>query len=271
MQSHGNSITFENVSRIYRRAGSTDFRAVDDVSLTIGAGEFVCIVGPSGCGKSTLLQMLAGLTEPSMGQVVVGDAKVTQPGADRGVVFQQDSVFPWMSVIHNVEYGLKCRGVGKSERRETARQYLQRVGLEAVEKSWPKELSGGMRKRVAIASVFANGSGVLLLDEPFAALDYVTRHQLHDVLLKLWDDGSSARRTVLFVTHDVDEALTLGDRILVMRTGRLVDDIRVPATRPRTPDSLLEASMIQVKHTLLQHLGLERGTDIHLVSDSASG
>ncbi|MBB5224206.1 NitT/TauT family transport system ATP-binding protein [Amaricoccus macauensis] len=257
MQTRGNSIAFDKVSRIYRRAGQPNFRAVDNVSLTIAAGEFVCIVGPSGCGKSTLMQICAGLVTPSDGTVLVGSTPVTGPGADRGVVFQQDSVFPWMSVIDNVEYGLKCRGVPARERREIAREYLARVGLGMVETSWPKELSGGMRKRVAIAGVFANGSGVLLLDEPFGALDYVTRHQLHDVLLGLWDDGTSSPRTILFVTHDVDEALTLGDRILVMGSGRVVDDIAVRAARPRTPDALLDRDMVEIRHTLLRHLGLE--------------
>lgn len=261
MSQVANSITFAAVTRSYHRAGQPDFKAVDDVSLTINAGEFVCIVGPSGCGKSTLMQICAGLVEPSSGQVLVGKSVVTRPGRDRGVVFQQDSVFPWMPVIDNVEYGLKCRGVHKVKRREIAREYLLRVGLSAVEKSWPKELSGGMRKRVAIASVFANGSNVLLLDEPFGALDYVTRHQLHDVLLDLWDDGTSTRRTILFVTHDVDEALTLADRILVMRRGRLVDDIAVKAPRPRTPASLAEVEAVQIRESLLNHLGLGHGPE----------
>jgi len=188
-------------------------------------------------------------------------------------VFQKDAVFPWMRVIDNVEYGLKCRGVPAVERHSLATHYLERVGLAHVARAWPRELSGGMLKRVAVATVFANGASVLMLDEPFGALDYVTRHQLHDVLLDLWGEGgnprkslapgavdlSAGRRTVLFVTHDVDEALTLADRILVFRDGRQVDDLAIAAERPRTTDSLLLPELVRIKHTLLAHLGLERG------------
>ena len=146
-----------------------------------------------------------------------------------------------------------------AERREIARSYLRQVSLAHVERAWPRELSGGMLKRVAIATVFANGGSVLLLDEPFGALDYVTRHQLHDVLLSLWAEPVDGRlRTVVFVTHDVDEALTLADRILVMRAGRIIDDLDVVVPRPRTSDSLLDPRMVRHKHTLLTHLGLER-------------
>ncbi len=184
---------------------------------------------------------------------------VTGPGPDRGVVFQKDSVFPWMRVIDNVEYGLKCRGRPRDERAAMATRYLDLVGLGHVARAWPRELSGGMLRRVAIATVFANGGSVLLLDEPFGALDYVTRHQLHDVLLSLWAEPVDGRlRTVVFVTHDVDEALTLADRILVMRAGRIIDDLAVLVPRPRTSDSLLDPHMVRHKHTLLTHLGLER-------------
>jgi NitT/TauT family transport system ATP-binding protein len=175
-------------------------------------------------------------------------------------VFQKDSVFPWMSVIENVEYGLRCRGVPAPERRQTALRYLGRVGLMEVAQAWPRELSGGMLKRVAIASVFANGSEILLLDEPFGALDYVTRHKIHDVLLELWDEIDRSKRTILFVTHDVDEALTLADRILVMRAGRVVDDFRVESARPRTEESLSEPAVLALKRRLLDHLGLGHGT-----------
>jgi NitT/TauT family transport system ATP-binding protein len=166
-----------------------------------------------------------------------------------------------MRVIDNVEYGLKCRGMAKGERRTIARDYLRLVGLSHVEDAWPRELSSGMLKRVAVAAVFANGASVLLLDEPFGSLDYVTKRQLHDVLLRLWaqSDGEN-RRTVLFVTHDVDEALTLADRILVLHSGRLVDDLGIGVPRPRTADSLLLAEMMNRKHVLLAHLGLEGAT-----------
>lgn len=250
-------IELVHVKRHFRRADGQQVKAVNDMSFVIREGEFVCLVGPSGCGKSTLLQMLAGLLPPSEGDILVNGKEIDGPGAERGVVFQKDSVFPWMRVIDNVEYGLKCRGVPAAERRETARCYLAQVGLSHVEHAWPRELSGGMLKRVAVATVFANGGRVLMLDEPFGALDYVTRHQLQDVLLNLWNaDGTEKRRTVLFVTHDVDEAVALANRIIVFRGGDQVDDLAVTAARPRTMESLLLPDMVAIKHRLLHHLGL---------------
>jgi NitT/TauT family transport system ATP-binding protein len=254
-------IEMSEVSRNFRRADGQAVNAVSNVSVAIPEGQFVFLVGPSGCGKTTILQMVAGLLPPSAGSIRVAGTLVSGPGPERGVVFQKDSVFPWMRVVDNVEYGLKCRGMARKERREVAREYLARVGLGHVEQAWPRELSGGMLKRVAVATVFANGASVLMLDEPFGALDYVTRHQLHDVLLNLWEEtGGAKRRTVLFVTHDVDEALLLGDRILVIRDGRQIDDLMVRAARPRTSDSLLLPEIIGHKHTLLAHLGLEQST-----------
>lgn len=255
-------IELVDVQRTFRRGDGTTVQAISNLSLTIPEGEFVCMIGTSGCGKSTLLSMVAGLLAPSAGSIVVDGREIDGPGRERGMVFQKDSVFPWMRVIDNVEYGLKCRGVPAAERRAIASSYLRRVGLAHVETAWPRELSGGMLKRVAIATVFANGGKVLMLDEPFGALDYVTRHHLQDVLLDLWDEtsGKAARRTILFVTHDVDEALSLADRILVFGTGRLVDDLRVDAPRPRDTDSLLRPEMVAIKHGLLGHLGLERPT-----------
>jgi NitT/TauT family transport system ATP-binding protein len=252
-------IALSGISHRFRRADGQTISAVTDASLAVPEGQFVCIVGPSGCGKTTLLQLVAGLLHPSSGQVAVAGTAIRGPGPDRGVVFQKDSVFPWMRVVDNVEYGLKCRGIAKAERRATACRYLDMVGLARWERSWPRELSGGMLKRVAIATVFANGARVLLLDEPFGALDYVTKRQLHDVLLWLWaETDAGRRRTVLFVTHDVDEALLLADRILVMREGRIIDDLSVTAARPRDSDSLLLPEMVDRKHALLAHLGLER-------------
>lgn len=251
-------IGFANVTRRFRRADGQEVVAVDGVTTEIADGEFVCLVGPSGCGKSTLLQLVSGLLPASSGEILVGGRPVAGPGPDRGFVFQKDSVFPWMRVIDNIEYGLRQRGVARDERRRRATQYLDLVGLSNVARAWPKELSGGMLKRVAIATVFANGSDVLLLDEPFAALDYVTKRQLHDVLIDLWNDAPGAgRRTVLFVTHDVDEALLLADRIIVVKEGRLADDIPVAAARPRDADTLATRELLEIKHRLLAHLGLE--------------
>lgn len=251
-------LRLEHVSRSFRRSGGAVVDAVADVTVAIQHHEFICMIGPSGCGKTTLLQMVAGLVQCTRGEILVDGKTVTGPAPERGLVFQKDSVFPWMRVIDNVMYGLMCRGVAKQERLSIARKYLSLVGLSHVERSWPRELSGGMLKRVAVATVFANSPKVLLLDEPFAALDYVTRLQLHQVLLNLWGEH---RPTVLFVTHDVDEALMLADRILVMNDGRLVDDRHIALTRPRTVESLVLPEAVEHKQVLLKHLGLQDLTE----------
>jgi NitT/TauT family transport system ATP-binding protein len=247
-------LLLERVSRTFRRSGGEVVEAVADVSVVIEPHEFVCVIGPSGCGKTTLLQLMAGLLPTTRGQIQVDGVSVVGPSPERGLVFQRDSVFPWMRVIDNASYGLKCRGVGKAERLEIARKYLRLVGLSHVEGSWPRELSGGMLKRVAVATVFANSPKVLLLDEPFGSLDYVTKLQLHQVLLTLWSEN---RPTVFFVTHDVDEALLLADRILVMKEGRLIDDLRLGLARPRTVESLALPDAVSHKEVLLKHLGLQ--------------
>jgi NitT/TauT family transport system ATP-binding protein len=246
-------VRLQHVTQLFWRSGGGLVEAVSDVSLVIGDHEFVCLIGPSGCGKTTLLQLVAGLVPIVRGQIDVDGVAIAGPSPERGLVFQRDSVFPWMRVIDNASYGLKCRGVNKVERLETARKYLRQVGLNDVERSWPRELSGGMLKRVAVATVFSNSPKVLLLDEPFGSLDYVTRLQLHQVLLNLW---SEHRPTVLFVTHDVDEALLLADRIVVMKEGRLVDDRQIKLARPRKVESLALPEAVTHKEVLLRHLGL---------------
>jgi NitT/TauT family transport system ATP-binding protein len=247
-------LELDRVTRTYRRTGGELVHAVSEVSLTIEPHEFVCVIGASGCGKTTLLQLIAGLLQSSSGTIRLGGRDVIGPSPERGLVFQKDSVFPWMRVIDNAAYGLACRGVPKEERLAIARKYLNHVGLEHVQSSWPRELSGGMLKRVAVATVFANSPELLLLDEPFGSLDYVTRLQLHRVLLTLWDEY---RPTVVFVTHDVDEALLLADRILVMREGRVIDDRRLDVPRPRTVESLASPGPLMEKEVLLKHLGLD--------------
>jgi NitT/TauT family transport system ATP-binding protein len=248
-------VRVDHVTQSYRRSGGEVINAVADVSFVIEDHEFVCLIGPSGCGKTTLLQMLAGLVPTVLGRADVDGVAISGPSPERGLVFQRDSVFPWMRVINNASYGLKCRGLPREERIEIARKYLRQVGLSDVERSWPRELSGGMLKRVAVATVFANSPKVLLMDEPFGALDYVTKLQLHQVLLKLWGEH---RPTVFFVTHDVDEALLLSDRILVMKQGRIVDDRRITLGRPRTVESLALAEAVEHKEALLRHLGLDQ-------------
>ena len=246
-------VRLRNVRQFFRRSGGALVEAVSDVSLTIFSHEFVCLIGPSGCGKTTLLQLVAGLIPASHGQMDVDGVAIAGPSPERGLVFQRDSVFPWMRAIDNVSYGLKCRGVSKAKRVEIAREYLRQVGLGAVERSWPRELSGGMLKRVAVATVFANSPRVLLMDEPFGALDYVTKLQLHQLLLNLW---GQYRPTVLFVTHDVDEAMLLADRIIVMKEGRIADDRQITLSRPRTVESLALPEAVAHKEVLLRHLGL---------------
>jgi NitT/TauT family transport system ATP-binding protein len=248
-------VRLQNVGQSFRRSGGVVVEAVANVNLTIPSQEFVCLIGPSGCGKTTLLQLVAGLLPMTQGRIDVDGVPIAGPAPERGLVFQRDSVFPWMRVIDNAAYGLKCRGVGRAERERIASDYLQQVGLSHVERSWPRELSGGMLKRVAVATVFANSPKVLLLDEPFGSLDYVTKLQLHQVLLSLW---SRHRPTVVFVTHDVDEALLLADRILVMKDGRIVDDRRINLARPRTVESLALPSAVTHKEVLLRHLGLDQ-------------
>jgi NitT/TauT family transport system ATP-binding protein len=249
----GAELVVEDVVKTYRRSGGEPFNALNHVSTTINPGQFVCIVGPSGCGKSTLLQVVTGLGRPTSGSLTCDGEPIKGPGPERGLVFQKDSVFPWMRVINNVAYGLKIRGINKQERTEIAERYLNEVGLSHVAKAWPKELSGGMLKRVAIAATFANAPKLLLMDEPFASVDYVTRQKLHRTVLDLWVEH---KLTVMFVTHDVDEALTLADRIIVMNAGEIVDDRMVKAERPRTVEDLAAPEMVEHKESLLHHLGI---------------
>lgn len=205
-------------------------RAVDDLSFQVAEGELVCIVGPSGCGKTTLLRVLAGLEEASAGRATIMQTDPQRPA--KAMVFQGAGIFPWMTVEQNVAYGLQLRGVAKRERLATARHWLAAIGLERFAHAYPGQLSGGMQQRVGLARAFAYNADVLLMDEPFGALDAQTRVLLQQTLLRQWD---REHKTVLFVTHSIEEALTLGDRVLVMsaRPGRLLHEIRVPFTRPR--------------------------------------
>lgn len=247
-------ITLDAVRVTYIRADGATVHALNDVSLEVPAGEVVCVIGRSGEGKTTLLNVIAGLVRPTQGRIILDGADVQGPGVERGVIFQTDSVFPWMRVAANVEFGLKVRGVAKATRQRIVQEYLGLVGLDHVARSWPRELSGGMRARVAVAAVFANDPDVLLADEPFGALDYVTRRHLQTVLLDLWE---RTHKTIIFVTHDVEEALILASRTVVVNHGRVVDDQPVRLARPRTEDVLATAEAVALKHRLLGHLGLE--------------
>ncbi|WP_235875049.1 ABC transporter ATP-binding protein [Saccharopolyspora aridisoli] len=221
--------------------------ALDDVSLEIAENEFVTVVGPSGCGKSTLLNILAGLGEPTAGRALVDGVPVSGPGPDRGVIFQQYALFPWLTVRGNVEFGLKIAGVPRDERRARAEHFIDVVGLTYFADVLPKALSGGMRQRCAIARAYAVNPAILLMDEPFGALDALTRVKLQDQLLSAWDQE---RRTVLFITHDVDEAVYLADRVIVMasRPGRIYDVVEVELPHPRTEEVRLSAEFTALRH-----------------------
>ena len=197
-------IEFQKVSKTFQVRNSTEFTAIDEISLEVKTGEFMCIVGPSGCGKSTLLDLLAGLTMPSQGQILLDGKPIKGPALDRGIVFQQYALFPWRSALGNVEFGLETKGVPEKQRRAAAREYLALVGLSGFEDRYPHELSGGMKQRVAIARSLAYDPEVLMMDEPFAALDAQTRETLQSELLGIWE---RSKKTIIFITHGIDEAV----------------------------------------------------------------
>lgn len=244
-------IEIHKASCRFDHASGRVVHALNEIDLTIGRGEFVCLLGRSGHGKSTLLRSLAGLNRLTSGGIRVEGELVAGPSSQRGMVFQEDTVFPWMTVLENVEFGLKCQGLPAAERTQIARHWLAAVGLVAFENSWPKELSGGMRKRVAIAAAFAGGAPILLMDEPFGALDYVTRMDLQNLLLDLWQ---RTQTTIVFVTHDLEEALVLAERILVFSAGRVVEDMAVDLARPRNEEVRARAEAVAITKTILRRL-----------------
>jgi NitT/TauT family transport system ATP-binding protein len=233
--------------------GAGAFEAVSDLQFTVEPGQFVCILGPSGCGKSTLLGALAGHLPVTHGQFTVDDRPVSGPSPDRGIVFQQHTLFPWKRVRDNVAFGPKMRGMGKAERHRTADKLLKLVGLSGFERFYPSQLSGGMQQRVEIARVLINQPRVLLMDEPFSALDAQTRSMMQEVLLDIW---SKIPTTTVFVTHDIDEALFLADRIIVMsaRPGRVIEDTILPFDRPRHPQLVTENEFVRLKRHVLELL-----------------
>jgi NitT/TauT family transport system ATP-binding protein len=214
-------------------SGQNSIHVLDNVSFSAPTNQFVCLLGSSGCGKTTVLRIVAGLTEPDSGSVVIEGRKVRGPGQDRSMVFQNYGLLPWRSVLGNVEFGLEIRGVSRRERREICRDYISRVGLAGFENHYPHQISGGMQQRVALARAFSKDPKILLMDEPFAAVDMQTREMLQDELLKIW---TTMRTTVLFVTHSIEEAIYLGDRVIVMapRPGRIKADLMTELPRPRS-------------------------------------
>ena len=228
-------------------AGDGEPVVFDNVSLQIHRREFVCVIGPSGCGKSTFIRIVAGLDEASGGEMLLDGHPVSGPGPDRGMVFQGYTLFPWLTVKRNVMFGLEMRGNGMAD--TEARQWLEMVGLSKFENSYPHELSGGMKQRVAIARALANNPRILIMDEPFAALDAQTRAQMQNYLLQIW---RKIDVTILFITHDLDEAAYLADRILVMGTnpGRVVEFIENPVPRPRSLAQMITPEFLSLKARL---------------------
>jgi NitT/TauT family transport system ATP-binding protein len=211
--------------------------AVQDVSLEVKEGEFVSIVGPSGCGKTTILNLIAGFLQPSGGEILLDGRTVLGPGPDRGVVFQSFALFPWKTVLENVAFGPKMRGIGKAEREKIAREYLMLAGLAHAADRYPNELSGGMQQRVGVARALANHPEILLMDEPFASVDAQTRMTLQEELTRIWEER---RPTVIFITHDVAEAVFLAGRVVVLSKGRVLQDLEIPLPRPRRWETLTE-------------------------------
>jgi ABC-type nitrate/sulfonate/bicarbonate transport system ATPase subunit len=239
--------------------------AVDNLSLDVYDREFLSIVGPSGCGKSTLLRVVAGLIEPTSGEVLLDGRRVTRPGADRGMVFQSYTLFPWLTVKGNVEFGPRLKGLPGKERARLAQEYLEMVGLKGFENSYPKELSGGMMQRVAIARALANDPEVLLMDEPFGALDAQTRTIMQELLVNLWQ---RTPKTIIFVTHDIDEALFISDRVYIMtaRPGRIKQVLNVELPRPRSFDIITSPEFIEQKKLVLDAIKEESLKAISIAS-----
>jgi len=255
------NIAFRQVEKRFERrddAGKLQsFTALSDISFDVRAGEFMVIVGPSGCGKSTLLDLLGGLTKPTSGEILLNGKPINGPGLDRGIVFQQYALFPWRTALGNVEFGLEAKKVPAKQRTEIARDCLSRVGLSGFENRYPHELSGGMKQRVAIARCLAYDPDVLMMDEPFAALDAQTRELLQGELLTLWE---KTQKTIVFITHGIDEAVYLGQRVAVMtsRPGRIKTILEVPPElRALGPDLRSAPEFGQLRQELWGHLRSE--------------
>lgn len=226
-----NQLVIDKISKVFPTKKG-DITALQETSLTINEGEFITILGPSGCGKSTILRIVAGLEQASSGKVTFKGKEIKEPGIDRGMVFQTYTLFPWLTVEDNISFGLELKGIRKTERKEIARHYLNLIGLTGFEYHFPAQLSGGMKQRVAIARALANNPEILLMDEPFGALDAQTRLIMQEILLKAWE---GSKKTILFITHDVDEAIFLGDIVHVMtaRPGKIKQTVPIPFDRPR--------------------------------------
>ena len=250
-------LTIRGVTKRFS-VGDGELEALAPVDLSIPTGEFVCMIGASGCGKSTLLRIIAGFEEPTTGNVAMYGKAITGPGSDRGMVFQDYALFPWMTVSQNVSFGPRQRQLPREEIAKTADEFVRMVGLERFADRYPNQLSGGMKQRVAIARVLANNASILLMDEPFGALDALTREQLQNELLQIWKRTGV---TTIFVTHSVEEAVLLADRVLVMSAGpgRIDSDFRIDLPRPRDVSSPeFNALRRDIARRLTSHLALAR-------------
>ncbi len=238
-----------NVSKIYRSDGQ-EVLAIDEIDLKIKNKEFATILGPSGCGKSTLLRIVAGLIQPTKGIVRLDGNVITRAGQDRGMVFQSYTLFPWLTVKENIQFGLEISGMPKAQQEQIAQEFTEKVGLKGFERTYPKGLSGGMKQRVAIARALANNPAILLLDEPFGALDAQTRALMQELLTQVWEE---LHKTILFVTHDVEEAIFLSDRVFVMtaRPGKIKAEIEIPLGRPRSYEMKATEAFLNLKKQAL--------------------
>ena len=258
-------LLIENVSRVFPGVrGGAPTRALEPTTITVGDNDFVTILGPSGCGKSTLLRLVAGLDTPTAGEVLLDGKPVTRPGPDRGMVFQSYTLFPWLTVADNVAFGLREKGVAASERTGIVAEWLTRVGLTSFANHYPKQLSGGMQQRTAIARALANDPAILLLDEPFGALDNQTRALMQELLLGIWE---RERKTVLFVTHDIEEAIFLASRVVVMtaRPGRIKAEVPVDLPHPRDYRMKTSPQFSELKARLTEEIRVEavRAAEAH--------
>ena len=272
MENKKSKISIKDVSRIFFSPSGERIEALKGVNLEVedafssagrDIGEFRVLLGPSGCGKSTLLRMIAGLDKPTSGQVLVNGEVVTHPGKDRGMVFQKYTSFPWLTVADNIAYGMKINGVPEAQRKETVDRLLKSVGLTEFADVYPETLSGGMQQRVAIARTLALRPSVILMDEPFGALDAQTRSDMQQLLLQIWDETAC---TILFVTHDVEEAVYLADRIFIMSShpGTIVEDVEVPFDRPRDLGLKEKSEFHELQHYVLGRLKSAPGIGGHV-------
>ncbi|MEV6220541.1 ABC transporter ATP-binding protein [Nocardia fluminea] len=265
-------LALRSVSKQFAVRGTDEkFTAIDDISIEVGAGEFLVLVGPSGSGKSTLLDLLGGLSKPSSGQILLDGAPITGPGLDRGVVFQQYALLPWRTARANIQFGLEAKGIARKERKAIAEHYLELVGLAGFGDRYPHELSGGMKQRVAIARSLAFDPEVLLMDEPFAALDAQTRESLQDELLRIW---RTTGKTILFITHGIDEAVYLGQRVAVLtsRPGRVKAVIDIDIDRTGDIDVRSSEQFRDYRHRIWTELQSEvsRAQRLELAADDST-